>query len=244
MNLKTFIIKYGIYLQTITVLFFFLQCIFLIGISLIPATYLIYSLHQYTMKMSIIYKACALAFAISGGYFLYGFAIITVISLFRLLTFSTVNEGKTAYFSIEGLKWASYNALILTVRFTFLDFFRLTPFNIIFYRLMGAKIGRGVQINTKVVADVCLLEIGDNTVVGGDVTLICHSIEKDQLITMKTRIGKNVTIGLMSVILPGVSIGDGAIIAAGSVIPKGTNIPSRTVWAGVPARQIKELSKK
>jgi acetyltransferase-like isoleucine patch superfamily enzyme len=236
-------LKYGIYLQTLTVIFFFLQCSILIGIALMPSVYVGFKLKEFTAGMSELCQVAGTAFAISSGFFLYGLSIIFVIGLFRIITFSKIKEGVAPYFSIEGLKWANYNSLILTVRFTFLDFFRLTPFNIIFYRLMGAKIGRGVQINTKVMADVCLLEIGDNSVIGGDSTVICHSIEGTKLIIMPTKIGKNVTIGLMSVILPGVTIGDGAIVAAGSVVPKGTVIPGRTVWAGVPARQVKELSK-
>jgi acetyltransferase-like isoleucine patch superfamily enzyme len=235
------LLKYGIYFQTIIVLFFFLQCSILIAIGLMPSVWLGYRIKEFTAAMPLVCQVAGTAFAISAGYFLYGLTIIFVIGLFRLITFAAEKEGVAPYFSIHGFRWANYNSLILTVRFTFMDFFRLTPFNVLFYRLMGAKIGRGVQINTKVMADVCLLEIGDNSVIGGDVTLICHSIEGNKLIIMPVRIGKNVTIGLMSVILPGVTIGDGAIIAAGSVVPKGTTIPGRTVWAGVPARQVKEL---
>lgn len=244
MNFHNFIKKYGLYLQTLTILFFYAQCIFHIGISLVPAAYLIFWVNNYTKGMEIFYRACGLAFSISAGYFLYGFTIIFVTWILKTVTFATVPVGKSPYFSIHGLRWASYNALILTMRFTFMDFFRITPFNVLFYRLMGAKIGKGVQINTKVMADVCLLEIGENTVIGGDVTLICHSVEGNKLITMPTKIGKNVTIGLMAVVLPGVTIGDGAIIAAGSVVSKGTVIPPKTLWAGVPAKQIKDLNKK
>ena len=52
-----------------------------------------------------------------------------------------------------------------------------------------------------------------------------------------TVIGNDVWIGRESVIMPGVKIGDGAIIAAYSVVSK--NIPAYTVWGGNPARFIK-----
>lgn len=51
-------------------------------------------------------------------------------------------------------------------------------------------------------------------------------------------IGNNVWIGLNSTILKGVTIGDGAVIAAGSVVTK--DVPPKALVAGVPARVIKE----
>lgn len=51
-------------------------------------------------------------------------------------------------------------------------------------------------------------------------------------------IGNNVWIGLNSTILKGVTIGDGAVIAAGSVVTK--DVPPKVLVAGVPARVIKE----
>jgi len=51
-------------------------------------------------------------------------------------------------------------------------------------------------------------------------------------------VGDDVWIGARSVILQGVTIGEGAVIAAGSVVTK--DVPAYTVAAGVPARVIKE----
>ncbi len=52
------------------------------------------------------------------------------------------------------------------------------------------------------------------------------------------KIGNHVWIGTRAIILKGVTIGDGAIVAAGAVVT--SDIPPRTVCAGVPARIIKE----
>lgn len=52
------------------------------------------------------------------------------------------------------------------------------------------------------------------------------------------KIGDDVWIGANSIILPGVSIGEGAVIAAGSVVTK--NIPAFSYAAGIPAQIIKE----
>ena len=53
------------------------------------------------------------------------------------------------------------------------------------------------------------------------------------------RIGRNVWIGGGAIILPGVTIGDNALIGAGSVVTK--DIPSRVFAAGNPCRVIREL---
>lgn len=52
-------------------------------------------------------------------------------------------------------------------------------------------------------------------------------------------IGSNVFIGMRSIVLPGTTIGDDVIIGAGSVV-KGV-VPAGTVWAGNPAKQIRDM---
>ena len=52
------------------------------------------------------------------------------------------------------------------------------------------------------------------------------------------RIGNKVWIATNAIILPGVTVGDGAIVAAGSVVTR--DVPEKCMVAGVPARVIKE----
>jgi carbonic anhydrase/acetyltransferase-like protein (isoleucine patch superfamily) len=51
-------------------------------------------------------------------------------------------------------------------------------------------------------------------------------------------------IGMGATILNGARIGEGSIIAAGALIPEGTIVPPRTLWAGLPAKQRRELGEK
>lgn len=85
------------------------------------------------------------------------------------------------------------------------------------------------------------IEIGENVAISHDVTImdsdahegLWEGYEK----TKPIKIGNHVWIGTRVTILKGVTIGDNAIIAAGSVVTK--DVPNNTIVAGVPAKVIK-----
>jgi acetyltransferase-like isoleucine patch superfamily enzyme len=110
------------------------------------------------------------------------------------------------------------------------------------------RIGRGGGINYG-----CLLEavgtitIGDESVLGPQVTILTSDHPRDahghwdrtQSVGNPVTIGERCWIGARSTILPGVTIGDDVIVAAGAVVTK--DCASNGLYAGVPARRIKEL---
>jgi acetyltransferase-like isoleucine patch superfamily enzyme len=90
------------------------------------------------------------------------------------------------------------------------------------------------------------ITIGDDALIGHCVTLVTlnHSFEFDKrcdLLPSPIVIGKNVWIGANATILPGVTVGDNAIIAAGAVVTK--NVPASTIAGGVPAKTIRVIRK-
>lgn len=84
------------------------------------------------------------------------------------------------------------------------------------------------------------IEIGDGCFIGRDVIIRsydAHEILKEGYqVSAPIKIGNNVWIGQSAMILKGVNIGDGAVIAAGSVVTK--DVPAHSVVAGVPAKVI------
>ncbi len=93
--------------------------------------------------------------------------------------------------------------------------------------------------------------IGNNVKIGGGSLIYAtdfHSINKDvrktnddlrRCKTAPVYIGNDVFIGARCIILKGVTIGDGAIIGAGSIVTK--SVPADEVWAGNPAKFIRKL---
>jgi len=95
--------------------------------------------------------------------------------------------------------------------------------------------------------DTNIITIGDRTLIGPKCSLICtnHAIDKDErmagLFNKKPiTIGDYVWLGAAVVVCPGVSIGDGSIIGAGSVVTK--DIPPNVVAAGSPCKVIREIT--
>lgn len=90
-----------------------------------------------------------------------------------------------------------------------------------------------------------LITLGNNVHITTDVlftthdggTLLYRHLVPDLEITAPIVIGDNVYIGMRSIILPGVKVGNNCIIAAGSIVTK--DIPDNSVVGGVPAKYIK-----
>ena len=91
------------------------------------------------------------------------------------------------------------------------------------------------------------IKIGSNVLFGQFISVLSHSYnysDSKSLITQQGMyhkdvvIGNDVWIGAYTIILPGITIGDGAVIGAHSVITK--DIPDYEVWAGIPAKKIKK----
>ena len=225
-------------LQVVITLGLYLEASILFGLAAFPAIAFWRWVDQHLMAGGS-FRILLLAIAAAAGYFIFGLALLFVLPAARWLTgaFGTP-VGRFRYPSLLAWRWASYNALTLMLRFTFINWLRLTPLLTLYHRLMGMRLGARVQINTAVVADQNLITIGDDTVIGGDVTLVAHAAERGYIVTAPIHIGARVTVGLMAVILPGCVIGDDAVIAAGSVLSKDAKVGPGEIWVGVPARRV------
>ena len=220
----------------------YVQMALLAGVASAPGVYAATLAWPATASWALplrVFAGCCLAWA---AYFSYTVCVIFVAGAFRALTRAHSPIGTFSFHSLQAIRWASYNAIGLLVRYTCVNFIRVTPFLSLFHRMMGMRIGQRVLINTAIIADSNLIEIGDDTLIGGDAQVVAHAAEGGRLVTAPITIGNRVTVGLMAVVFPGVTIGDDAVIAACAVLPKGTTVGAGEIWAGIPARKIGEVS--
>lgn len=214
------------------------------GAAMVPGLLLLFKVWESTIAWPVFLRLFALGTTAAAGYFLFGLTLILLVGLFRSAFRLRLKEGMHPMFSLESIKWAFLSSLYLMIHYTFIDFILLTPFANLLFRLLGAKLGKNVQFNSKYVFDASLLEIGDNTVVGGGAIIDCHMVERGKLKLKKVKIGKNVTLGSHCTIMPGCEIGDKAIIGASAVVLKDTIVPPRDVWFGIPAESMREKIRK
>lgn len=207
----------------------------LVAIAVFPGVLLCHLLWLHTAGVTLWARLWLMCLAGVGAYFLYGVTLIALVGALRRALRLRLPEGEYPLRSLVAVKWGLAVALKSPASFTFLNLLLMTPFASVFYRLMGATIGRDVQINTKSCADPSLLEIGDGSVIGGHATILGHAFEHGRLILRKVKIGSHVVVGLNAVILPGVEVGDGATIAAGAIVPKGTRVPAGSLFFGTTA---------
>ena len=103
------------------------------------------------------------------------------------------------------------------------------------YRGLGMKVGKDVSIGLGVMFDIFfpeLIEIGDNSIVGYNATILAHEYLTHEWRRGKVVIGRDVMIGANATILPGITVGDGAIIYANSLVNRDVKPDSKVV--GVP----------
>lgn len=131
--------------------------------------------------------------------------------------------------------------------FIFIQISRYCPVlsvkNWIYRRILGMRVGEHTAFGLMVMVDVFypeLITIGRNSVIGYNTTILAHEYLIKEYRLGEVRIGDEVLIGANSTILPGVTIGDGAVVAAGSVVHK--DVAAGTFVGGNPLRVLERKS--
>lgn len=204
----------------------YLLGILAMGISATPGIYLLSTVIEATNDWTPVLHYMAGATSFIAGYFIYGLALIFVVPFFNFIMPFRVKPFRGGIFSLESVPWYIHNAFTYIVRYTFLEFITPTPINLLFYRMMGMKIGKGVHLNTTNISDPALIEIEDHVTVGGSAHIIAHYATKGFLVLSKVKIEKGATIGLKATVMGDVVIGPGATIAPHEVVLPKTRIPA------------------
>ena len=112
-----------------------------------------------------------------------------------------------------------------------------TPFVCWYFRLLGAKIGRRVYMETTDFSEFDLVTIGDEVVLNADCTIQTHLFEDRVMKTGTIHIGARCRIGSGTLVLYDTNMEDGASLGELSLLMKGETLPAGTGWTGIPARR-------
>jgi non-ribosomal peptide synthetase-like protein len=113
-----------------------------------------------------------------------------------------------------------------------------TPFKNLILRLIGVRVGRRVFDDGVYISEPTLTAIGDDCVLNYLSKIQCESQEDGTYKSGPSTLGAGCTLGVGAFVHYGVTMGDGAALAADSFLMKGEEVPSRARWAGNPAREI------
>jgi hypothetical protein len=166
----------------------------------------------------------------------YGTLIICYRAFLRWFPFPT---GDLEPNSLEETRWKVYMAIWLLFLYPIiLPRWIPVPLTGWLYRCLGAKVGANSYF-AGIVYDPHFVTIGTKVLGGAQSLIIPHIIENERLSHWPITIGNNVTIGAGSIILPGAQIEDDVMIGALAVIPKNAHLKRGDVWAGNPARFVR-----
>ncbi|SDH66105.1 acyltransferase [Alteribacillus bidgolensis] len=126
---------------------------------------------------------------------------------------------------------------------------RYTPFlpikNWLYRTFLNMKVGETTAFALMVMPDIMFPEkisVGRNSVIGYNTTILAHEYLIKEYRIGNVEIGDDVLIGANATILPGVTIGSGAVVAAGSVVHK--DVAPGSFVGGNPLRLIREKENK
>lgn len=180
---------------------------------------------------------------------------------FRFLKRIGLNFSETEYGQVT--IWQVFRRTIIRFRNAFLlkycqNLVLLSPINARLirpkiWRIVGCTVGKGVFIGAEVMLDSSnakLIHLEDDVHIAARSILLCHQRDMESYkkhgsyanlpyLRKKVHLKKGCLVGTQCIVMPGVTIGEGAIVGAFSMVNK--NIPAWTIAVGIPAKIIRNL---
>lgn len=211
----------------------------LIGVSALPILAFVH--WQSVTTMSDALRVAVVALSIAPLYLTFALLLAVTSALATRWLGWRTPAGITARltdFEWPVLVWGRYLMTIHVVRVLAGPAFRSSPIWSWYLRLNGARLGRLVWVNSLSLMDHNLLELGDDVVIGADVHMSGHTVERGMLKTAPVRLGAGTVIGVGSVVGIGVCTGPQTQVGALSVVPKFAVLEGHASYAGVPVERL------
>jgi len=109
-----------------------------------------------------------------------------------------------------------------------------TPVLNLWFRALGARIGRGVWIETHWLPETDLVVLGDGATVNQGTVVQTHLFHDRVLALDTVTLRRGATLGPNSVILPAATLGRHATVGPVSLVMRGESVPDKTIWIGNP----------
>lgn len=216
----------------------------IVGIALVPTGLILYAGIGRVLASGILpgLAGFLLLGLLAGGaifvYFLSGALLYGI--LIRLISLR-MRPGRYPKVSLTTLRWVLYSGIYNIAQQSVLPFIPVSWFATAFFKIIGAKIGKDVHINTPYVNDAYLITIEDGAVIGGKAEVSAHLMEKEWLHLAPVRIGRGSLIGVGAYVSPGVTIGENCVVGARCYIRKGSVIPDGSVYSVVAGRPMRDI---
>ena len=178
----------------------------------------------------------AVALDLAAGGVLFGLAAFACVALFKWL--AVRRYGRRAVPMWTPFVWLSEAATNLYEGIAvpwFLRYLRGTPWLPPALGLLGARIGRGVYLDTTDITEFDCVHIGAHSELNALCCPQTHLFEDRVMKIDHVRIGSRVTLGARCTVLYGAQVGDGAQLGPLTLVMKGEAIPAGTRWHGLPA---------
>ncbi|HEY4330008.1 MAG TPA: Pls/PosA family non-ribosomal peptide synthetase, partial [Phycisphaerae bacterium] len=183
--------------------------------------------NEETRVMSIVWALTALL-----G--LYPLMLIGTI-LAKWLLVGRLKPGNYPMWGFFHLRWWLMHRILDAVAVEYLEG---TPLLNLYFRLMGAKIGRNVHFRSYNIGAFDLVSVADDTCLGDGTGLLGFTFEGGFLRLGPVKVGRRCHVGAGSVLQLGSSMQDDSRLMHMSLLPEGMRIPSGETWFGAPAHPV------
>ena len=135
-------------------------------------------------------------------------------------------------------KWIIICSLYTPCR-KIIEIFPVGAMKNIYYKLLGMKIGENTLVGG-VIKDPCVTEFGDNVTMGEYAIIYGHiqDYSKGTITISRIKIGNNCIIGAGAIIMPGATLQDNVVLAAGALVTQNQVLEKGKTYAGIPAKEI------
>lgn len=226
--------------RLLAVLPFIFLSLSLLCLSAVPGLFIFKTVQGWGAEQGPNLQMMFSAIGIPLGYYGAGLSLMLVVApLFNFLLNCRnlkAYRGRAASFGL--VRWYAHAAIHFTVRYTFLELVTPSEFLLIYFRLMGMKMGRNVYLNSTAISDAPMIELGDEVTIGGSANLMAHYAQGGYVVLAPVKISRGATIGLRATVMGGVEVGERAKVLANSFVLPNTKIPAGETWAGIPAVRI------